>query len=216
MDDTVTMILAIVGIGVLLLFVGPMVLKWILGKVNLTERPRDAHEMLRKKMLKAGKLNIKGSAIKRAVCVGDSDMFSIKAGKVVGIVPDDIMTQVFIRTRAFRPARWCLVPPEICGHLFGHALVLYCNGITPLGNFYIPIFSRKLSVNEIKEFRKRIDDYENLLITQEENVELAEQRVASWYNAVNAGLTPDVLVTRQDSSKLAPSQEEKKYNEEQT
>jgi len=208
-------------IGMALFFVIPYILifmKWYNNKRALTERSIDAHGMLYKKMKKAAKLNMRGGICSRVVCLGDADQYPIKTGKLVGPIQSDTMSHFFIRTKALRPARWSFIPPGMHGSLLYKTLVLHCNGLEPVGNFYEPIFSRNMDPRMVADYRALIDRYEEFLIYREENVELTEQKVSSWNTALNAGRFPEDVIERVDSLQLIPGgdQGEKKYAEEQT
>ena len=72
------------------------------------------------------------------------------------------------------------------------------NGLQPVGNYYEPVYSRNMTSAEVQGYKKLIDEYEALLVTREENVELLEQRVNSWYSAVNTRQANMRMVRRDD------------------
>lgn len=165
---------------------------------GITEKSRDVHEMLFRRRAKAARLHMRGGSLRYLTCIGDRDQYPIRIGRIVGIIQGPYVTEVFYKPGRMRPTRWALVPCELHGSLLGRELVVRSNGLQPVGNFYEPVYSRNLTSAQVQDLKRLVDEYEALLVTREENVELLEQRVNSWYSAVNTRQANMRMVRRDD------------------
>lgn len=165
---------------------------------GITEKSRDVHEMLFRRRAKAARLHLRGGSLRILKCIGDQDQYPIAVGRIVGIIQGPFVTEVFFKPKRMRPTRWALIPCEVHGSVLGRELVVHANGLQPVGNYYEPVYSRNLSAEKVEEYHRLIDEYEALLVTREENVELLEQRVNSWYSAVNTRQVNTRFIGRDD------------------
>lgn len=196
------------GWVLILAFFGAMLARWVApifqaigliqSRTGITEKSRDAHEMLFRRRAKAARLHMRGGSLRVLKCLGDKDQYPIRVGIIVGIIQGPYVTEVFFKPKRLRPTRWAIIPCEVHGSVLGRELVVHANGLQPVGNFYEPVYSRNTSAEEILMYKRLIDEYESLLITREENVELLEQRVNSWYTAVNTKQTNTRFISRED------------------
>ncbi len=165
---------------------------------GITEKSRDVHEMLFRRRAKAARLHMQGGSLRHLTCIGDRDQYPIRIGRIVGVIQGPYVTEVFFKPGRMRPTRWALIPCELHGSLLGRELVVHANGLQPVGNYYEPVYSRNMTSAEVQAYKTLIDNYEALIVTREENVELLEQRVNSWYSAVNTRQANMRLVRRDD------------------
>jgi hypothetical protein len=198
----------IIAYLIIIFFVGAMAARWIspilqaLGLLQarrgITEKSRDVHEMLFRRRAKAARLHMRGGSLRTLKCLGDRDQYPISVGRIVGIIQGPYITEVFFKPKRFRPTRWALIPCEVHGSVLGRELVVRANGLQPVGNYYEPVYSRNLTSAQVQDLKRLVDEYEALLVTREENVELLEQRVNSWYSAVNTRQTNTRFIARDD------------------
>jgi hypothetical protein len=212
-------IIVIAVVAVVLIFGMPYIIlfiRWIMGRQSMVEKQRDAHEMLFKKRAKAAKLHMRGGNLKKLMCLGDQDQYPIKIGRIVGIIQGPFVTEIFFKPRRLRPTRWALIPAELHGTILARELVLSCNGLQPVGNFYEPVWSRSMPEDRVRFMMTMIDDYEKYLVMREEGVELLEQKVNSWYTAINVRQVNQAIITREDYLRKTPGnpEEGKAYGEE--
>ncbi len=198
----------IIAYLIIIFFIGAMAARWVspilqaLGLLQarrgITEKSRDVHEMLFRRRAKAARLHMRGGSLRVLKCLGDRDQYPISVGRIVGIIQGPYITEVFFKPKRFRPTRWALIPCEVHGSVLGRELVVRANGLQPVGNYYEPVYSRNLTSAQVQEAKRLVDEYEALLVTREENVELLEQRVNSWYSAVNTRQTNTRFIARDD------------------
>ena len=189
-------IIMLVILGALVMIVFEKLAPYFQNK-QLTERPRDAHQMLFKKYKKAGQMN-KPRALKRLSIQGDKHFPPVYIGRIVGLVQAPEVTQIFFRSRLGAMARWAIIPTFMHSHSHGQELVIYANGLSPVGNFYEPAYPKNFTTEQVRAARKLIDDYEFYMITREENIELTEQKVNAEFIAVSSKPGRRELITRDD------------------
>lgn len=198
----------IIAYLIIIFFIGAMAARWVspilqaLGLLQarrgITEKSRDVHEMLFRRRAKAARLNMRGSKLRTLKLIGDDDQHPINAGRIDGILAGEHDTEVFLKPKWYLPRRWVRIPRELHGSLLGRELVVHCNGLQPVGNYYEPIYCRDLSAAEVQQYKQLIDENMAMLVTREENVELLEQRVNSWYSAVNTRQENARMINRDD------------------
>ena len=172
---------------------------YLSGRNNLIDRSRDAHQMLMRKYKLAGRMNLRRLPLTKLCCQGDRDHFPIYLGRLRGVILEPELTHVFFKQSKFGAVRWALIPSDMHGPVLGRELVVRANGVSPVGNFYEPVYPKNMPSSLVEQYRDLIDRYEDYMVKREEGIELNEQKVNSWYSAVNAKRPNTRFIMRQDA-----------------
>lgn len=194
------LIIIIVGVSMVLQILS-MFTPFIQGRQrrNYIERPNDAFQSIYKRRRKAAKQNLKDSNLKRLVCMGERDHYSLDYGHLYGLAWHRDVIEVFWRPRRTSGARWGIIPRELARDPLGRTFRVKCNGFAPLGNFYRPIYSSDTPPELQEEYDKVISDWVEQMFDWEKSYELEEQGVHTMEDALDVHHQATRFIRRQDT-----------------
>ena len=177
--------------------------EWFGLKRKMVDRPVDVHQMIQRKYKRPAKWN-KPPRLTRLSMQGDPHYPPRHYGRVVGVVLAPEVTHIFFRPRFLSLTRWAIIPTTMHGHLHGQELTVNANGLSPVGNYYEPVFPKHYTDVQIRTYRKMIDLYARYMVMREENVELVEQQANAEFIAVCAKSQPKQMIARNDYVQQGP------------
>lgn len=197
-------------------------------KKSFIEQADDAHVALYRKRKKTAPENVKDTRLRFLVLLGDEDFYdSSKYARIKGIYWKNEIVEVFAQTRKLRPWMWIKIPKELVRDALSRCLRVECNGFEPVGNFFGPLYTKKVR-NQTVKVKKRVvlpnpgevwieqevplaEYYDNLILGHEEylllkekSVEAEEQKVHAMIDAVDTKRKAEAMIKRPEFSPAVP------------
>lgn len=202
-----------------------MFIQWVVHrKKSFIEQADDAHVALYRKRKKIARENLRHTYLRFLVNLGDEDYHdSGRYARVRGLLWKNEIVEFFQQPRRLRPWLWSKAPKELVRDALGRNLRIECNGWEPVGNFYKPIYTKRVrdktvtvkmanpgevKLSQAQYYDMLILEHEEWILKLEKSVEAEEQAVHAMIDAVDVKRKAEGVVKRPDYAPATPGPQE--------